>query len=109
MPVTWLTEFSEDAAQSDQITKYPSHIQLLAAGLLGECGSVLAELKKEKRERDAYPAHRETLVQELGDFLWYYARLVETIAPGLLPDLPTAASDKVKSDDPFRVFHCLRF
>jgi hypothetical protein len=28
---------------------------MLAAGLIGEAGSIIAELKKEEREREAYP------------------------------------------------------
>ena len=49
---------------------------------MGEVGSVLAEIKKEGRHRDAYPAYRRKLLEEVGDFLWYYIRLV-TILIGL--------------------------
>ena len=35
----------------------------------------VAELKKEKRDRDAYPLNRRRLTEELGDYLWYLVRL----------------------------------
>lgn len=97
--MTWLTDFSEAAKQTDQLTEHPSHAALLAAGLLGECGSVLTELKKGERERDAYPAYRAKMIEELGDFLWYYVRLVAIAAPHLLSDLPTETTDRVKVED----------
>ena len=48
---------------------------LLATGLFGEAGSVLAELKKTVRERGAYPSYQNRLTEEVGDLLWYFARL----------------------------------
>lgn len=80
----WFQEFGEAAARTDQFSERPDHAALLAAGLLGEVGSVLAELKKEAREDAAYPAHRRRLVEELGDVLWYFTRLASVLEPGLL-------------------------
>lgn len=45
-------------------------------GLIGEAGSVIAELKKNLRDGDAYTNYRNKLKEELGDVLWY----VSTIA-----------------------------
>ena len=56
--MAWLTEFAQAAEKTDQFIGRYDHVALLAAGLLGEAGSVVAELKKEQREREAYPAHR---------------------------------------------------
>lgn len=44
-------------------------------GLYGETGSLLSELKKKRREADAYPAFSEAVIEEFGDVLWYLADL----------------------------------
>lgn len=86
-PAEWLLEFAAAAAMTDQFTEKPNHVALLAAGLIGEAGSVVAELKKKHRELAAYPAYRNRMLEEVGDFLWYYARLVSVLAPQLLYEL----------------------
>jgi len=82
----WLQEFAATAAKTDSFTGKPDHTALLAAGLIGEAGSVVSELKKARRERDAYPVYRERMVEEVGDFLWYFVRLVAVVAPDLLAE-----------------------
>lgn len=52
----WLTDFATSAGRTDQLVGNDDHTALLAAGLLGEMGSILAEMKKEEREREAYPS-----------------------------------------------------
>ena len=89
--MSWLTEYSEAAKQTDQFAKTPKHAELLAVGLFGETGSVLAELKKEKREADAYPAYRNKLIEEIGDTLWYMVRLFSILSPSSLAPLNTTA------------------
>src|SRR5215469_15483848 len=42
-------------------------------GLFGEVGSLLSELKKKQRDKDAYVAYHESVIEELGDTLWYFA------------------------------------
>ena len=42
-------------------------------GLFGETGSLLSELKKKQRDKDAYVAYEESVIEELGDVLWYFA------------------------------------
>ncbi|WP_437935148.1 nucleotide kinase domain-containing protein [Sorangium sp. So ce341] len=44
-------------------------------GLYGETGSLLSELKKKRREAEAYPAFSEAVIEEFGDVLWYLADL----------------------------------
>ena len=83
----WLHEFAELAAKSDRFSGKADHAALLAAGLFGEAGSVVAELKKVRREREAYPVYRQRMVEEVGDFLWYFVRLVHVIVPDLLNEL----------------------
>jgi NTP pyrophosphatase (non-canonical NTP hydrolase) len=83
----WLAEFAKEAAKTDRFKGKPEHVQLLAAGLMGEAGSVVAEFKKERRETTAYPAYRHRMQEEIGDFLWYYVRLVSILTRKLLPQL----------------------
>ena len=85
--MTWLEEYSNQAGLSDQLKDRPNHVFLLSSGLFGEAGSVLAELKKQQREREAYPLYRHRVLEELGDFLWYFVRLAETCDAGALSQL----------------------
>src|SRR5690606_32820782 len=83
----WLHEFADLAAKTDRFVGKPDHAALLAAGLFGEAGSIVAELKKARREREAYPVYRERMTEEVGDFLWYFARLAMAVAPRLVEEL----------------------
>lgn len=83
----WLQEFAATAAKTDRFAGKPDHAALLAAGLFGEAGSIVSELKKARREREAYPVYRERMVEELGDFLWYFVRLASVVVPDLLAEL----------------------
>ena len=87
----WLTDYCNDAKQTDQLAGRPDHVALLATGLFGETGSVLTELKKAERETAAYPSYRNQLVEEIGDLLWYFARLVTVLAPSELQKLDALA------------------
>lgn len=89
----WLPEFAEAAAKTDRFAGKADHASLLAAGLIGEAGSVVSELKKERREREAYPAYRNRMLEEVGDFLWYFVRLVEVVDPELIPELGIEVGD----------------
>ena len=88
----WLSEFAALAAKTDRFAGKNDHAALLAAGLFGEAGSVVAELKKARREREAYPVYRERMLEEVGDFLWYFARLAEVLTPGLVGELQLPAN-----------------
>ncbi|WP_434345579.1 pyrophosphatase [Myxococcus virescens] len=87
MKTRWLHEFAALAEKTDSFVAKPDHAALLAAGLIGEAGSIVAELKKARREREAYPVYRERMVEEVGDFLWYFVRLAAVRSPGLLDEL----------------------
>ena len=44
-------------------------------------------MKKKDREREAYPFFQERLVEEIGDFLWYFARLTTVLVPSTVEGL----------------------
>ena len=76
-----LQEYSKLSAETDQLVDKRDSVSLLAAGLFGEIGSILTEVKKVGREGDAYPAYRQRLHEEFGDALWYLTRLYSILAP----------------------------
>lgn len=80
----WLTAYAKAAKHSDIFIGRTDHELLLAAGLLGEAGSVLAEVKKRQREQDVYPGYLDSLGEELGDSLWYFVRLLDIVDRRLL-------------------------
>ena len=97
-----VSPYCEDAQRTDQLATNPRHVELLAAGLFGEAGSILAELKKKDREREAYPLFQERLVEEIGDFLWYFARLTTVLVPSMVEgfDDPAAQEAPAAKNDP---------
>src|SRR5579872_3788514 len=44
-------------------------------GLFGEVGSLLSELKKKQRDTVSYYGYEDSVVEELGDALWYFSNL----------------------------------
>lgn len=44
-------------------------------GLFGETGSLLSEIKKKQRDTVAYTAYAASVVEELGDVLWYFTAI----------------------------------
>jgi NTP pyrophosphatase (non-canonical NTP hydrolase) len=81
-------------------------------GLFGEAGSLLSELKKKQRDADSYVGYEASVVEELGDVLWYFANLAsragidlaevgarlvgspaETVQPLAFSDLQSARPD----------------
>lgn len=96
---SWFARYREEAGLTDQLAGKPKHVELLTAGLFGETGGILADLKKRRREDAAYPADKERLVEEIGDFLWYFARLTTVLESFDLTKLDAAATDAKRPDD----------
>lgn len=71
--------YAQDAALTDEFDtkKRAEHLELLTLGLVGEVGSVLAEVKKKRRDEATYPAYESAVYEELGDCLWYSFRLAQ--------------------------------
>ena len=92
----WLTDYCKEAERTDRLAGRANHVALLAAGLFGEAGSVLSELKKTERETGAYPSYRNRLVEEIGDVLWYFARLVTVLASSEVQRLEDLAGPRLR-------------
>lgn len=95
--MTWISEFAKGAASTDHLDTGELHSWLLAAGLMGEAGSILSEEKKKLRDGAAYSAYSSRLCEEMGDFLWYYVRLVTILDPELLSELDSSFSVEPRS------------
>jgi NTP pyrophosphatase (non-canonical NTP hydrolase) len=48
-------------------------LDFVLLGLFGEVGSLLSALKKKQRDKDAFIAYHDAVIEELGDALWYFA------------------------------------
>ena len=90
----WLTRFADRAVATDRLSGQPRHLTLLAAGLFGEVGGILAEQKKRSREGYAHARYRERLSEEIGDALWYLARLTSVAAPDIFSQIALAPATK---------------
>jgi NTP pyrophosphatase (non-canonical NTP hydrolase) len=71
-----LNEYQRFARLTDQNSR-PGveglHMPIL--GLFGEIGGLLSELKKKQRDKDSYVAYTESVLEEFGDVLWYFANV----------------------------------
>ncbi len=95
--VGWLETYSKEIESTDTFRNRRDHLFLLAGGLIGETGSIVAEIKKIEREKSAYPGYCDRLSEELGDFLWYYVRLVSIVDARLLLDFQNSRKRAVYS------------
>lgn len=53
----------------------PGDLETPIMGLFGEVGSLLAVLKKKRRDAAAYATYDEAILEELGDVLWYFTSI----------------------------------
>ena len=70
------TEFTRDTAQ------YPKDVEMeyLMIGLANEVGEVLGKYKKHLRgDTMVVQDFRDALIDELGDVMWYFARICDTL------------------------------
>jgi NTP pyrophosphatase (non-canonical NTP hydrolase) len=52
-------------------------LMLPLLGIYGEVGSLLSELKKKQRDADSYIGYEESVMEELGDVLWYFTNIAD--------------------------------
>lgn len=73
-----MNEYQQFALQTDQNSK-PGYagLKFPILGLFGEVGSLLSELKKKQRDADSYVGYADSVVEEFGDVLWYFANIAQ--------------------------------
>ena len=71
-----LDAFQRQARFADQNKKRGSEgLRAPLLGLFGEAGSLLTQLKRRQREKATYTPYYASVVEELGDVLWYLSNL----------------------------------
>ncbi len=66
-----LGEYQLLAARTDRTRQPGSKLDLPLLGLFGEVGSLLSEVKKKQRDTRSYLGYESSVVEEMGDVLWY--------------------------------------
>jgi NTP pyrophosphatase (non-canonical NTP hydrolase) len=73
-----MNEYQEFTRLTDQNRKTGyAGFMLPFLGIYGEVGSLLSELKKKQRDADSYVGYAESVVEELGDVLWYFTNIAD--------------------------------
>ena len=66
------SRYQQITEETDQFeVKGVDGLRIVCLGLFGETGSLLSELKKKKRDQASYIGFRDSVMEELGDVLWY--------------------------------------
>jgi NTP pyrophosphatase (non-canonical NTP hydrolase) len=77
-PTVTMSEYQKFTRQTDQNTKTGYEgFMLPFLGIFGEVGSLLSELKKKQRDADSYVGYADSVMEELGDVIWYFTNIVD--------------------------------
>lgn len=69
-----LDEYQDFTTRTDRNDKPGADgLGFVLLGLFGEVGSLLSALKKKQRDKEAFAAYHDEVIEELGDSLWYFA------------------------------------
>ncbi len=68
-------QYQQLARTTDRTAGRTQALDFPLLGLFGEAGSLLSELKKKQRDADSYFGYEASVVEELGDVLWYLSNL----------------------------------
>jgi NTP pyrophosphatase (non-canonical NTP hydrolase) len=90
-----LNDYQEFTRLTDQNKKTGyAGFMLPFLGIYGEVGSLLSELKKKQRDAGSYVGYAESVVEELGDVMWYFTNIaaranlsLETLAQRMTREL----------------------
>lgn len=78
-----IADYQRQALLTDQRPSGDSGLAFPLLGVFGETGSLLSEVKKKQRDPVAYVGYQDTVVEELGDVLWYISALAARAQIGL--------------------------
>ncbi len=76
-----IAEYASSSSYTDRLAD--GALTPIRLGLFGEVGSLMATSKKYHREGEAYAAHRDAVIDEFGDTLWYLAALCRRLGYSL--------------------------
>jgi NTP pyrophosphatase (non-canonical NTP hydrolase) len=73
-----LDDYQRHTRDTDQNARSGAEgLHLPILGLFGEVGGLLSELKKKQRDENSYIGYRESVTEEFGDALWYFANIAD--------------------------------
>ena len=72
-----LNEYQSLAARTDRTKHQDPNFYIPVLGLLGETGSLLSETKKKQRDSRSYLGYEASVLEEMGDALWYLAIIAD--------------------------------
>lgn len=75
-PLT-LAAYQNAAQRTDQRRQRDPSLSFPLLGLFGETGSLLSEVKKKQRDPVAYLGYADSVLEELGDVLWYFVAIAD--------------------------------
>src|SRR5712675_2501515 len=75
-----VSDFERNAIATDQLEP---RLETALLGLVGEVGSLVSALKKKRRDTDGFLGYHETVLEELGDVLWYVSAVARRCGTSL--------------------------
>jgi NTP pyrophosphatase (non-canonical NTP hydrolase) len=78
-----IADYQKQALLTDQRPSGETDLAFPLLGVFGETGSLLSEVKKKQRDPVAYVGYQDSVVEELGDVLWYISALAARARIGL--------------------------
>jgi NTP pyrophosphatase (non-canonical NTP hydrolase) len=86
-----LRDYMQAISLTDKLPHDDFHSVLM--GLFGEVGSVMATVKKTRREKEAYAGFQIAVEEEFGDTLWYFSALCRRLGIGVDEIFSVAAGE----------------
>ena len=77
-----LQSYQSEAQRTDRTRKTRGQ-EFLLLGLFGEVGTLMDEVKKKQRDTQSYVGYENSVIEELGDVLWYLSNLANRAKLGL--------------------------
>ena len=77
MTALTFNEYGQAARRTDLKRATEPSLSFPLLGLFGETGSLLSEVKKKQRDPVAYVGYEDSVLEELGDTLWYLNALAD--------------------------------
>jgi NTP pyrophosphatase (non-canonical NTP hydrolase) len=71
-----LQTYQAEAQKTDR-TRGSKGQEFLLLGLFGESGTLMDEVKKKQRDTRSYVGYERSVVEELGDVLWYLSNIAD--------------------------------